>query len=255
MRAWIGAVVFSLTACTADKPAPDVVHGRRIAQIEGCISCHGEKLDGHLVEEDAHFALAWSSNLSRLIPRWNDETVERALRSGRRPDGSALWLMPTYVHARLSHADMRDLIAWLRTVPATGVDHPPLKRGAQFTAALAHGMQDSAAQAARLASREAADVGARHARGRYLAQIACSECHGPDLRGAREPGPGQPPDLAAAAAYGPEQFHSLLRTGRGVGGRDLGEMTQYGPERFVGLTDGEIDDVRNYLVARSHTTR
>ena len=255
MRAWIGAVSLSLAACTASPPATDLAHGRGIAQIEGCISCHGEKLEGHLGEEDPQFARAWSSNLSRLLPRWNDAMVEQTLRSGRRPDGSALWFMPTYVHARLSPADMRDLIAWLRTVPATGVDHPPLKRGPQFSAALAHGMQDSAAQAARLAPRAAADVGADHARGRYLAQIACSECHGPDLHGAREPEPGQPPDLAAAAAYDPAQFRTLLRTGRGLGGRDLGEMTRYGPERFVGLTDEEIDNLRDYLVARSRTAR
>lgn len=251
VRVWIGAVALSLLACTALPAAPDRAHGRRVAQIEGCISCHGEKLDGHLVEDDPQLALAWSSNLSRLLPRWNDATVERTLRSGRRPDGSAMWFMPTYVHARLSPADMRDLIAWLRTIPATGHDHPPLKRGPQFEAALARGMQDSATQAARLAARAAVDVGAAQARGRYLAQIACSECHGPDLHGVRDPKPGQPPDLAVAAAYDPAQFRTLLRTGRGLGGRDLGEMTRYGPERFAGLTDEEIGQLHEYLVARS----
>jgi cytochrome c553 len=255
VRAWIGAVALSLAACTASLSAPNLAHGRRVAQIEGCISCHGEKLDGHLVEDDARLALAWSSNLSLLLPRWNDATVERTLRSGRRPDGSAMWFMPTYVHARLSPADMRDLIGWLRTVPMTGHDHPPLKRGSQFEAALAHGMQDSAAQAARLAPRAAIDVGAEHARGRYLAQIACSECHGPDLHGVSKPQPGQPPDLAAAAAYDPAQFRALLRTGRGLGGRDLGEMTQYGPERFAGLTDEEIEQLHDYLVTRSQKAR
>jgi mono/diheme cytochrome c family protein len=255
VRAWIGAVVLSLAACAASPPMPDLAHGRHVARIEGCISCHGEKLDGHLVEDEAQFALAWSSNLSRLLPRWSDAMVEQTLRSGRRPDGSAMWFMPTYVHARLSPADMHDLIGWLRTVPATGVDHPPLKRGAQFAAALTHGLQDSATQAARLASRVAADVGPKHARGRYLAQIACSECHGPDLRGVREPEPGEPPDLAVAAAYDPAQFRVLLRTGRGLGGRDLSDMTKYGPERFAGLTNEEIDQLHNYLVARSQTMR
>ena len=255
MRAWIGSMALVLAACTAVPPAPDLAHGRRIAQIEGCISCHGDKLDGHLVEEDPQFVLAWSSNLSRLLPRWSDATAERTLRTGRRPDGSALWFMPTFVHARLSREDMRDLIAWLRTIPATGVDHPALKRGPGFAAAVAQGMPDSAAQAARLATRAAIDAGPAHARGRYLAQIACSECHGPDLHGAREPGPGQPPDLVVAAAYDPAQFRTLLRTGRAPGGRDLGDMTRYGPERFAGLTDGEIGEIRAYLVARSRLPR
>ncbi len=251
MKLFLAVLTLSLTACTAQPPAPDIVHGHKIAQIQGCISCHGDKLDGHLVEENPQFALLWSSNLSRLLPRLDDAVVERTLRTGLRPDGSALWFMPTYIHARLSPADMRDLIGWMRTIPATGVDHPPMKRGPQFAAALEQGMQDSAAQAAELAARAAVDVGTAHARGRYLAQIACSECHGPDLQGARNPEPGQPPDLSVASAYDAAQFHTLLRTGRGLGGRDLGEMTQYGPERFIGLSDQEIDQIREYLIARS----
>lgn len=232
-------------------PAADRAHGRRIAQIEGCISCHGEKLDGHLFEENADFAIAWSTNLSRLLPRRSDAQIERTLRTGRRPDGSALWFMPTFVHARLSAGDMRDLIAWLRSVPASGVVHPPMKRGPQFVAALGRGLQDSAAQAVRLNGRAAADAGPRHARGRYLAQIACAECHGPDLHGARTPSPGAPPDLSVATAYDPARFRTLLRTGRGIGGRDLGDMTKYGPERLVGLADSEIVTIRGYLVARA----
>jgi mono/diheme cytochrome c family protein len=250
MRVWTSAVLL-LTASAAVASPPNITRGRRIAQIEGCISCHGEKLDGHLVEDNPQFALAWSSNLSRLIPRWNNAIVEHVLRTGRRPDGSALWFMPTYVHSRLSGADMRDLIAWMRTVPPTGVNHPPLKRGPQFAAALKQGFQDSAAQAARLAPRAAIDLGPRYARGRYLAQIACSECHGPALKGVPNPTAGDPPDLAVAAAYDAAQFRTLLRTGRGMGGRDLGDMTKYGAERFVGLSDQDRSEIYRYLVARA----
>ena len=84
--------------------------------------------------------------------------------------------MPTYVHARLSRADMRDLIAWLRTVPRRVLTIRHEKRGPQFAAASTHEMHDAASQAGRLAPRAAANVGAEHARGRYLAQIACREC-------------------------------------------------------------------------------
>lgn len=255
MWAWRTAVTLILAASPSFAAEPDLSHGRRIAQIEGCISCHGEKLDGHLVQDDPQFALVWSSNLSRLLPFWSDAILERTLRSGRRPDGSPMWFMPTFVHSRLSATDMRDLIAWLRTIPPTGNSHPPLKRGNQFAPALAHGMQDAAAQAVRLAPRTATDVGAKYARGRYLAQIACSECHGPDLRGARETSPGQPPDLTIGAGYDRYQFRTLLRSGRGLGGRSLGDMTQYGPERFIGLTDHDIEQLREYLVARSNMQR
>lgn len=250
MRKWWWAVA-ALVAMGAAARRADLSHGKRIAQIEGCVSCHGAKLDGHLFEENPDFAIAWSSNLSRILPRRTDAQIERTLRTGRRPDGTALWFMPSFVHARLSAADMRDLIAWLRTVPPSGSDHPAIKRGPRFAAAVAQGMPDSAAQVTRLAGRAPADLGPAHARGRYLAQIACAECHGPALTGARVPGPGEPPDLTVAAAYDAAAFRSLLRTGKGIGGRDLGDMTRYGPERFVGLTDSDVAAIRAYLVARA----
>jgi len=57
MRVWMCVAALSLARCAPSSQAPDLAHGRRIAQVEGCISCHGDKLDGHLVEEDAQFAL------------------------------------------------------------------------------------------------------------------------------------------------------------------------------------------------------
>ena len=77
------ALALFLAACV---PAPaqqraDVAHGRRLATVMGCISCHGPKLDGHLFEEDPGFALAWSSNLSRILPRWNDRQIATTLRT------------------------------------------------------------------------------------------------------------------------------------------------------------------------------
>lgn len=250
---WLLAAV--LAGCTAQPPAADLAHGRRLAAIGGCISCHGAKLDGHTVEEDPRFAVIWSANLSRILPTLSDAQVERVLRTGRRPDGRALWLMPTFAHAAWSADDMRDLIAWMRTVPATGTDHPPIVPGPGFRAAQAQGMQDSATQAKRLAHRAPANVAPALAHGRYLARIACSECHGPELAGVPGGGPGMPPDIAAAAGYDLAQFRTLMRTGRGIGGRDLGDMTRYGPDRLVGLTDAEIEAIHAYARARATARR
>lgn len=72
----------------------------------GCTSCHGTALEGHLFEEDPAFALAWSSNLSRILPRRTDAQIDATLRSGRRPDGSALWFMPTFAHRQISPDDI-----------------------------------------------------------------------------------------------------------------------------------------------------
>lgn len=217
----------------------------------GCTSCHGAALDGHLFEEDPQFALAWSSNLSRILPRWSDAQLGKTLRSGVRPDGSALWFTPTFAHRRLSPGDMRDLIAWLRTVPPSDSDHPPIKRGPMFAQAVAHGLQDSAAEAQRLAARQPVDVGPAHAEGRYLATLACGECHGPDLKGVRDPRPGDPPDLKVAAAYSPAAFARLLTTGIAQDGRPAGAMTEEARKRLGALTRGEVSALRTYLVARA----
>lgn len=154
LRLVILALAVSLASCTGKANTDDVSHGHRLATVMGCISCHGEKLDGHLFEEDPTMVIAWSSNLSRILPRWSDTQVESTLRTGKRPDGTPLWFMPTFSHRRLTRDDMRDLIAWLRTVPTTGIDHPPMKRGPMFVQAVAHGFQDSAADALRLADRQ-----------------------------------------------------------------------------------------------------
>lgn len=234
------------------QPAADLAHGRKIADVAGCISCHGPALDGHLFEEDPAFALAWSSNLSRLLPKLTDNAIEQILRTGRRPDGTALWFMPTFAHRQMSTEEMRDLIAFLRTAPVTGKDHPRMTRGPQFAAAIAAGMSDSAAQAERLAPRAPPDLGPALENGRHLARLACSECHGPELKGPQHTGPGAPPDLAAVAAYTPAQFTRLIHEGLGRDGKPAGGMGEaFARERLFSLTPAEISSIYGYLRARA----
>jgi cytochrome c553 len=81
-------------------------------------------------------------------------------------------------------------------------------------------------------------------RGRYLASITCSECHGLDFRGdPLERGPS----LAILVAYQPDQFSELLRTGRAIGGRSIPEMS-WMPK--VDFADQEIADL--YVFLRGH---
>lgn len=251
----LASLLALLLAACSHPEGPDVARGRRLATIMGCISCHGERLDGHLVQEDAQFALVWSSNLSRILPGWTDAQLERSLRSGKRPDGTALWLMPTFAQQKLSPGDMRDLIAWLRTVPPSGERHPPIKFGPMFRQALAHGFADAAAEAARLSPRAPVALGPSHAAGQYLSSIACAECHGPDLKGAHDPQPGDPPDLLTAAAYSPADFRRLLRTGVKRDGSKAVLMGEEAPKRLSALTDAEIDQLFDYLVARAAAKR
>ena len=80
--------------------------------------------------------------------------------------------------------------------------------------------------------------------GRYLAMTACTECHGLDLRGF----PGDDaPGLRVVAGYPDEAFEALLRTGRGLGDRELGLMGEVALSRFQHFTDEEIGALRAWL--------
>jgi len=245
-------LVAVLTALSMPVQASDLVErGQHLATVMGCTSCHGHDLSGHLFQEDARMAIAWSTNLSRLLPTWSDAQVETTLRTGRRPDGSALWFMPTFSQQQLTPDDMRALVAWLRSVPPAGEAHPPIRRGPQFESAIAQGYRDSAAQAEHVAARRPPELGTGLQRGRYLAILACAECHGPDLKGARDPHPGDPPDLAIAAAYSAAEFAALLKTGVTRAGRPAAEMSTEAPKRLSVLGADEVDAIHRYLKARA----
>ena len=250
----IVALAAALSACSGKPPEASLARGQHLATVMGCVSCHGAKLDGHLFEENPQFVLASSSNLSRILPGWSDRQIKTALRTGVRPDGSALWFMPTFAQTHLSKEDMTALIAWLRSVPPSGTLHPRMKRGPMFAQALEHGFQDSAAQAKRLAGRTAAQAGPQHATGRYLASLSCTECHGPDLNGPKDPRPGDPPDLAIAAAYTPQAFARLLKTGIKQDGKPAGDMAEQARERLSAFDPAEVEAMQRYLVARAGVT-
>lgn len=242
----------ALVGCASPKAEANAERGHRIATLMGCTSCHGDKLDGHLFEENPQLAIAWSSNLSRILPKWSDAEIGATLRTGKRPDGTAMWFMPTFAQRHISDTDLRDLIAWLRTVPPSGDMHPPIKRGPQMEAAIKHDLfQDSAAQAQKLAARQPVDLGPKLAEGRYLTTIACSECHGPDLKGVRDPQPGDPPNLSTAAAYTPAAFARLVRTGVKQNGEKAVLMAEEAPKRLSVLSDAEIAAIQAYLTARA----
>ncbi len=230
-----------------------VAQGERLSRVLGCRGCHGEDLTGHVWEDDPRVAVLYTSNLRRAVPRYDDAALERTLRYGRRPDGSSLWAMPSEIFTHLSAADMDALIAWLRTLPEGGPDHPRLAFGPEGRRLVAQGELKSTPQWVREARTKASpSLDGRHEWARYMIRATCSECHGLDLAGTVDPGDrSPPPDLIVAGGYGREQFRHLLRTGEPVGGRRLGLMAEVARGRFAHLTEREVDAIYDYLVARA----
>lgn len=229
--------------------AEGVGEGERIARILGCFGCHGSDLQGKIWDEEPEFGIFSPSNLTRSAAQYSDAELELMIREGVRPDGSVLWEMPSEAFTKLSAEDMKFLIAYLNASPPAGPERARPTFGTGAREEMEQGILLSAKQ--KVATERAIEPwsgGEQHSQGRYVAQMACGECHGPALEGNSVP---YRPDLIIAANYSLETFKHLLRTGETPDGRDLGLMAQVAKSRFSHLTDGEVEALFGYLLARS----
>ena len=267
MRRWVLLVAMLAGACgqtprdgtpgnqvAAPPPVYDrlasnpVEHGHRIADVLGCTGCHKADLTG---EDwgDPEFGTLWTSNLSRALARYDDAALERAIRGGLRHDGSDLLAMPSFLFTQIGAEDMSALIAFLRSVPPSGVDHPLPALGPAGRQELAEGkLHYAPADVAREGQAWPPDAGASLARGRAIVRATCAECHRMTLAGAPDIDPPRPP-LSVVGAYDRAAFHTLMRTGKGMGNRELRLMSDVSRGRYDRFTDPEIDAVFDYLAA------
>ncbi len=204
---------------------PDLAEGERLARIVGCWNgCHGPRGEGGY-EEIEGIIRHTAPTLSQVVPLYSDEELVRLIRYGVKQDGKSAVGMTSYALWALGDQDLANIIAHLRRQPTL----PPVERELQLTwrgrLALVTGTwRVSAEQVDRSRPRwgnlpQSTPV----ERGRYLASVTCSECHGLDYRGNALEGA---PSLAIISVYSQEQFARLLRTAQPVTGRQpLEEMS------------------------------
>jgi mono/diheme cytochrome c family protein len=213
-----------------------------------------------------------------LMNRTDDE-IKKAITTGERFDGTRLIsVMPTFVFHQLSDSDLSAVVAYLRTVP--GVDHtitpsqPPLANPTKSPTPV-----DDADVP------PAGGTGAVHdsaVRGRYLASIACLDCHTPNLasgdprpidmtkpyQGNRAfvtaydniPSPPFPdviytwnltPDQTGLMGWTADQIVAVLKQGKDPMGKGICPPMPAGMAGFAGLTDQDAMDIANYIVSLS----
>ena len=149
---------------------------------------------------------------------------------------------------------MRSLIAFIRSLPPVGNDHGRIVMGPRFIkAVMARRLQPEVMEQARDTGIPV-DFGPAHARGRYLARTICAGCHWPSLNGQPNAQAGDPPGLDVAAAYSTEAFRTLLWTGKAIGNREVGLMSEESRKRFSSLPVADVDAIRAYLSARAERT-
>ena len=187
-------------------------------------------------------------DLTRAARTLSAEELVGVIRYGVRPDGSSVFVMPSVEFYHLTDEDIGAIVAFLRSLPesdgpATSVKFGPLGRALFAIGEFAPAAPKIDPTAPRLDPGDGADP---MALGEYLAQTACAECHGTDLAGQEHPA-GNTPNLANAAAYTPEEFRTLLRTGEPRDGRELRLMGDMSIKRFQHFDDREIDALHIYL--------
>ena len=248
---------FSPVTLASGPGGADVDAGARLARVFGCVGCHGEDLRGRLLADIPMVARVRTPNLTLLAKTYSDAQLALAIRSGVRPDGRAVLLMPSAVDSRLSDQEIASVIAYLRGKPAGGEAGEGVWLGPLGRLLLVTGkFQTEPKLVAAALARPLPDYGPQTAPGRALAR-PCAECHGPDLSG------GIGPDLRIAMAYDAPAFTRLLRTGialdgkpvKPVGlpeekGKSIGIMAGVGPLIFSGVSDSDIVALYDYLGAR-----
>lgn len=232
----------SLPAQSADDPA----EGERLAVIVGCwAGCHGIRGEGDTLEGGPAFQIT-APTLSQVVPEYSDAELVRLIRYGVRRDGRSAAGMVARTFYPLSDRDLTLIIAHLRRAPAA----PPVNRTRHITligrAALATGKWHLSADEVDGSKARWGELPRRtpYEKGRYLASITCSECHGLDYTGNEFEGG---PSLLLVARYDFAQFRHLLRTGEPIGGRDLGIMTWVAKNAFYRFTEDEIWSIYVFL--------
>jgi mono/diheme cytochrome c family protein len=267
VAAAIAAAALAMPAAAQDRAA--IERGRYLVEVTGaCGNCHtpmgptgpvaARHLAGGTVFDEPPFR-AVAPNITPHaetgLGRWTDAEIIRAIREGKRPDGSTVGPpMPVGLYRGLSDADAAAMVAYLRTVPAV----------ANATERSAYRIPLPAAYGPPLG---AVPPPAENpvARGAYLAgPVAhCIECHTPMADGrhdfARTGAGGMefrgPWGVSVARNITPHpnglggwtdaEIARAIREGVSANGRPLAPPMAYAAYR--GMSEGDMADLIAYL--------
>ncbi len=222
---------FGVAAGWAAAPG-DAKHGAYLAQAAGCASCHTEDRKGAVPYAGGRalktpFGTFYGPNITpdpkAGIGRWTEADFMRALREGRRRDGANLYpAFPYLSFTRMTDADMRDLWAYLRTLPPSPRANTPHRLRFPYNQRLLLSAWK------RLYFRPGPFVpdprrSAEVNRGAYIVQALghCGECHTP------------------RNALGAPESDRYLAGGKGPDGKDVDNLTPTGLRKW---DDGELKD-------------
>jgi mono/diheme cytochrome c family protein len=126
---WVLTIPQSVPASALGSHRADRTNGRTLFFIGGCASCHityGQKDPSNLgggIALESHFGTFYPPNISPDpndgIGRWSEADFVTAMSKGTSPQGEHLYpAFPYTSYQRMSVNDLRDLFAFLKTLPA-----------------------------------------------------------------------------------------------------------------------------------------
>src|SRR5690242_17531439 len=130
MRSPAAAGLFFLLCTTAALAQGDAKRGEYLSKAAGCLGCHTEDrkdatpfAGGRALKTP--FGTFYGPNITPHpeagIGRWTEANFIQALRHGVRPDGANYFpAFPYPSFTKITDGDMRDLWAYLRTLPPSG---------------------------------------------------------------------------------------------------------------------------------------
>ncbi len=235
---------------TAEADSALLARGSHLAKIHGCEGCHGNDLSGKVFLDIPPF-LAVAGNLTSgkggIGTSYSASDIDRAVRYGVGKAGNMLNGMP-HGFSNLMDEDIRAIAAHVKQVQPVDHELPPSEfRLPFYIIAGLPGSDITAHLPGPDFKRNEVEQGATLAYGAYLTSITCTDCHGPDLRGALHPsGAMESPDLAVAGSWSLEDFKATMRTGVTPANREMDpEMMPF--EFFKHMTDEELTAIHLHL--------
>jgi mono/diheme cytochrome c family protein len=268
-----GLFVFCLALTPALAGAQgDAKHGEYLSKVGGCIGCHTEErkdatpyAGGRALKTP--FGTFFGPNITPHpqagIGRWSEADFLQAMREGFRPDGAHYYPAfpyPSFTHA--TDADLRDLWAYLRTLPPSPQPSRPHELGLLYRGRFVLGLWKMLFFSPGAFRPDPTQNDAVN-RGAYLVQSLghCGECHTPrnflggPKRGRLLAG-GKMPDGKRAANLTPAhlkqwsdgELRDILTSGLLPDGDVLGEtMGEVVRNTTSQLTKNDLDAVIAYL--------
>lgn len=239
-----------------------IQRGQHLASaVAACVDCHGPNLAGKVFSDDPSIGRIVPPNLTRgrggVGATLTDADFVRAIRHGVDPSGRQLLIMPSDQYYHFGDADLGDIIAYVRSIPAidTSLPRNEIRYLGRVLFALGQLPLQPATTIDHFAPRPVAPrASVTPEYGQYLSDTAgCPSCHGPGFSGGKIP--QAPPNTipapnitsAGLGGWSDADFIKVMRTGVRPDGRVLNTFMPW--PYFAQMTDDELRAIWRFLQA------